>query len=179
MSRIVPDIDTLELHEKLRHADPERYRPDHCPSCDYAVLWGHGCYERQPDRGIESGGQFNPTLILRFYCPGCGRTCSRLPQCIPPRRWYLWLVQQWVLQALLAGESLNSVSRRFFPCRRTIKRWLSWITECSALFRFHLSTHFPHWEKQRHVDGYWLASWKHATLSTQMLTLARSGVVVP
>jgi hypothetical protein len=66
---------------------PEAYRPDSCPHCRLAGLWCHGCYYRKADRsaGVES---HNPVAVLRFLCRSCLRTCSRLPLCIAPRRWY-------------------------------------------------------------------------------------------
>ena len=179
MSRIVPNIDSLELHQKLLNSDPERYRPDHCPSCQSSNIWSHGHYLRKPDRGLESGGCFNPVMILRYLCAACGKTCSRLPQCIAPRRWYLWLVQQWILKALLRGKSLNEVSQHFFPCKRTVMRWKCWLYERSECFRFHLATLYPEWGVQTEVKGYWLQAWESAELSLLMATLNRHGVSVP
>ncbi|WP_226382967.1 DUF6431 domain-containing protein [Burkholderia mayonis] len=58
-------------------------------------MWGHGCYDRKADRSAD--GQLNPVSVPRFRCPSCRRTCSRLPLCICPRRWYGWALQQQVL----------------------------------------------------------------------------------
>ncbi|MBK9442558.1 MAG: hypothetical protein IPN53_15175 [Comamonadaceae bacterium] len=30
----------------------------------------------------------NPVPILRYLCNACKHTCSRLPACIAPRRWF-------------------------------------------------------------------------------------------
>ncbi|QEP42997.1 hypothetical protein D5085_07615 [Ectothiorhodospiraceae bacterium BW-2] len=60
MSRIVPNITTLEQHHQQLQADPERYRPDDCPHCGKTQLWSHGVYFRYPDRGLESQGAYNP-----------------------------------------------------------------------------------------------------------------------
>jgi transposase-like protein len=179
MSRIVPNIDSLKLHQKILISDPERYRPDHCPSCQSSSIWNHGHYLRYPDRGLESGGRFNPVTIQRYFCSECGKTCSRLPQCIPPRRWYVWLVQQFVLKSILSGESFNSVSKRVMPSRSTLLRWMQWLNDRSGTFRFHLATLYPEWERQAGFEGYWLEAWDASNLSCLMMTLDRHGVTVP
>ena len=179
MSRIVPNIDSLELHQKLLNSNPERYRPAHCPSCQSSNIWSHGHYLRKPDRGLKSGGRFNPMMILRYFCAKCGKTCSRLPQCIAPRRWYIWFVQQWVLKALLKGGSLNEISQKSPPSRRTLRRWRQWLMDRSDTFRFHLATLYPEWERQTGFEGYWLEAWDASNLSSLMTTLDRHGVTVP
>ncbi|MBE0548932.1 MAG: hypothetical protein IH627_15050 [Rubrivivax sp.] len=91
--------------------DAEIYRPAACPHCRCSGMWRHGCYHRKADRstggGAGGGESLNPVPVLRFLCRACARTCSRLPACIAPRRWYDWLVQQAVLVLLLGGSSLR------------------------------------------------------------------------
>ena len=110
MHRIVNAIATLQAHlEKWAHT-PQDYRPKQCPHCGLAGLWGHGHYDRKADR---DPGTLNPIPIPRFFCRGCRRTCSRLPSCIAPRRWYLWSVQQAVLLCLLSGISLEECATKW------------------------------------------------------------------
>ena len=46
-------------------------------------------------------------MVVRMLgLTGCRRTCSRLPLCIAPRRWYDWALQQVVLQNLFDGNAL-------------------------------------------------------------------------
>ena len=123
MPRIVPAITTLLQHLHMLSKSPEVYRPSACPHCGLGGLWSHGCYERKADRGPHSTGTLNPIPSPRYLCRGCGRTCSRLPQCIAPRRWYGWAVQQLVLQLLLAGCSLHRCACWMGLDRRTAGRW--------------------------------------------------------
>lgn len=118
---IVADILSLEQHQKTPSQNPENYRAKCCPACGINGLWSHGSYYRKPDRSPE--GALNPMTILRFMCPHCGKTHSVLPECIPPRRWYPWLVQQAVLIAILARKGWRSVSNALGPSRSTCRRW--------------------------------------------------------
>lgn len=104
--------------------DPESYRPEKCP-CGHARVWCHGCYTRKPDRKDYCEPCLNPVPIPRFYCPECGCTCSVLPECIPPRSWYLWEVRQVIFLLLLAANSLGRThaSNGSRASRKTIKRW--------------------------------------------------------
>ncbi|QEP41818.1 hypothetical protein D5085_00840 [Ectothiorhodospiraceae bacterium BW-2] len=179
MSRIMPNITTLEQHHQQLQAEPEQYFPDCCPHCGKTQLWSHGVYFRYPDRGLESQGVYNPCPIPRFFCPACKRTCSRLPECIPPRRWYLWIIQQQMLLAVLCGQSFNAVSQQFLPSRRTLTRWWGWLDEKSQLYRFRLATFFPQQERYSHFETYWQQALKSVGLSKCMATLDRTGVIVP
>ena len=134
MPRIVPAITTLLQHLHMLSNSPEVYRPSACPHCGLGGLWSHGCYERKPDRGPHSSGTLNPIPIPRYFCRGCGRTCSRLPQCIAPRRWYGWAVQQLVLQLLLAGCSLHRCACWMGLDRRTAGRWRGWLDDRCLLY---------------------------------------------
>ena len=63
-------------------------------------------YYRKGERST-GGATREPVPVPRYLCPGCIRTCSRLPSFMSPRRWYCWAVQQVVLLLLLSGVSLN------------------------------------------------------------------------
>lgn len=129
MRVIIPGITRLLQHLNEIDQDPERYRPSNCIHCGCGGLWCHGRYERKSDRENESRHTLNPIPIPRFYCPHCRHTCSVLPECIPPRRWYLWEVQQTVLLLLFAGVSATAISQSHAPGRWTIRRWLKNLRE--------------------------------------------------
>ena len=112
MNRILRTITTLDQHFDEIANGGGAYRPANCPHCQAAGLWHHGCYHRKADR---SEARRNPVAILRFLCNACLRTCSRLPACIAPRRWYDWAMQQVVLLLLLAGVSV--LVKSFRTCR--------------------------------------------------------------
>ena len=179
MPRIVPAITTLLQHLHMLSNSPEVYRPSACPHCGLGGLWSHGCYERKADRGPHSSGTLNPIPIPRYFCRGCGRTCSRLPQCIAPRRWYGWAVQQLVLQLLLAGCSLHRCACWMGLDRRTAGRWRGWLDDRGDGFALFLRGRFP--ELGRAVDfrGFWQGCLTAMDLGGAMACLDRDGVVVP
>jgi len=98
MKRIVPGIDTLDQHLQQLEQNPEAYRPACCPHCGTGGVHCHGHYLRKADREAKDGVYLDPVPILRYYCRHCRRSCSRLPSCIAPRRWYLWMLQQAVIR---------------------------------------------------------------------------------
>ena len=102
MGRIVPGVCSLKQHREALAEEPGRYRPERCPRCGKAGLWAHGAYPRKADREGVAAASHNPVAIPRFFCPCCRGTCSRLPECVAPRRWYGWARQQGVLVGLLA-----------------------------------------------------------------------------
>lgn len=185
MHRIVPDVQTLEQHLARCFSDPQSYRPEACPACGLADPWAHGSYTRKADRQAEAGGQRQLMAIPRFICsnPQCRRTCSRLPSCIAPRRWYLWALQQTVLLQLLAGRSLLAVAGDFAPgcgpVRSTLRRWHAWLEGAPASWVFHLKSRFA--QLARYGDGlaFWVGSLRALGLAQAMTALDAQGECVP
>jgi len=68
-------------------------RPEKCVCCSKLNPWKHGTFPRQPDREKSSAESLNPVNIQRYYCKGCKKTFSAIPECISPKRWYTWTVQ--------------------------------------------------------------------------------------
>ena len=106
-----------EIHELFQHIstikdEPAVFRPDTCPTCSMQGLRCHGHYERKADRVNPAGSNLNPIWIYRFYCLNCQHTCSVLPECIPPYRWYLWKMQQTVMLFYLSGLSRRQISQQ-------------------------------------------------------------------
>lgn len=179
MSRIVPAIASLSHHFETLRQSPEVYRPSTCPHCGLGRLWGHGCYERKADRRPGPGGSLNPIPIPRFLCQGCRQTCSRLPECIAPRRWYDWAVQQVVLLWLLGGGSLHQAAVQGGVDRHTVRRWWAWLKERSATFGFWLRGGFPEWGRAVEGAGFWQGCWNAMPLRRVMAWLDGQGLVVP
>ena len=179
MGRIVPGVSSLKQHQEEWSESPERYRPRRCPNCGKAGLWAHGTYSRKADREGVGEASCNPVPIPRFFCPSCRHTCSRLPECVAPRRWYAWAAQQVVLAAGLAGASLRSVSAHVVPHRRTVRRWWHWLRERSAVYGFHLRSVLPALGRAGPGVGWWRVALREAPLSVWMATLDRLGLVVP
>jgi transposase-like protein len=179
MSRMLPGIETLEQYQAQLENDPDAYRPERCPRCGKAGLHHHGHYERNVPRGEGLALALSLLIILRFLCPGCGRTCSRLPACLSPRRQYWWRSQQAVLEGLSAGESMRAVARGMTPNRRTIGRWRHWIESEFDLHSLHLRSRFPGLGRAAGWQAFWSLCFQTLSLSAAMGWLDRMGVSVP
>jgi hypothetical protein len=96
-----------------------------------------------------------------------------LPECIAPRRWYNWNLQQIGLIASLKPPEPIRLPREESltlcpaPVRRTLQRWRHWLQERTPPFRQALISRFP--ELGRTVDegAFW-----HRVFNTLGLSLA-------
>ncbi len=123
----------------------------------------------------------NPVPIPRFYCPECGCTCSVLPECIPPRSWYLWEVRQIIFLLLLAGNSLGRTraSNGSRVSRKTVKRWWRRLHDRHPAFSLNLLPHFPCMGRHGEFAEFWKALLALRPLSSAMTLLHAEKVVVP
>ena len=185
MAVILPGVFSLLQHLDTLRKAPESYRPERCPqpACRHVGIWCHGCYTRKPAGKDLDQPSLNPIPILRFYCPECRCTCSVLPECIPPRSWYLWEVRQVVFLLLLAGNSISRThaSNGSLATRATITRW--WrsfnINSCFLNFSLHLRLHLPCMGRHDGFSEFWRACLSLRPLSTVMRLLHEDGVCVP
>ncbi len=177
MYRIVLGFSTLEQHLRAVISTPQSYRPDRCPHCGFGGLWGHGYYDRKADRSRHA--ELNPVPVLRFRCPACSRTCSRLPLCICARRWYGWALQQLVLSLRLFGVSLRRTAAVTGLARHTVRRWWRWLQASSTDFAFHLRSRFPELGRTEGVATFWRACLSLMPLDKAMAWLDRDGLIVP
>jgi hypothetical protein len=154
------------------------------------AFWGHGCYERKADRRADgdlnpgkadrrADGDLNPVAVPRFQCPSCRRTCSRLPLCICPRRWYGWALQQQVLQLLIAGASLRRTAAIFALGYHTVRRWWRWLSTAHEDFYFHLRSRLTSLGRSVDFAAFWLACLQLMPLCEAMAWLDHDGVAVP
>jgi hypothetical protein len=179
MKRILPEIETLEQHQLQLQSDPDAYRPERCPHCGKGGMHHHGRYERNTPRGEGMAFSLVSLFILRFYCPKCHRTCSRLPACLSPRRQYWWKSQQAVLEQLISGESIHEVARWLWPSRRTIGRWWQWLEGKSDLHCLHLRSRFPELGQAVDWKAFWSLCFDRMNLGEAMGWLDRVEVIVP
>ena len=179
MRFILTGILTLSQHLESLSTAIARYRPDQCLHCSHPVVWGHGFYERKSDR-INSGKKTrNPIPIPRFRCANCRRTFSVLPECIPPRRWYLWVTQQDGLQGCLDGFSFHQLSALLPVARSTISRWFHWLKARSPDFQKTVCALYPTFGYFAHWPDFWRQWFDQHLLSKAMWQLSRNGWVVP
>jgi len=155
MRRILIGITSLEQHLQTLSQNREVYRPYSCPRCGFGTLWAHGSYDRKADRMGVGEGNLNPIPIPRYLCAGCERTCSRVPECIAPKRWYNWIVQAVCLRAVMREAQPEAGASSSHPTQRTIRRWWNWLCESGAVFRFHLSSRFAELGRLGGECDYW------------------------
>ncbi len=179
MSRMLPGIETLEQHQALLEDDRDAYKPERCPHCRKAGLHHHGCYERNAPRGEGLALLLGVLFILRFFCPSCRCTCSRLPACLSPRRQYWWKRQQAVLERLSAGESDREVARHMRPSRRTIGRWRHRLEGKFDLHGLHLRSRFAELGRAQGWQAFWSRCLETMSLGEAMGWLDRAGASVP
>ncbi len=177
MHRIVHAFLTLEHHLRAIVCTPQSYHPGRCPHGGRACLWAHGFYERKADR--SEAGALNPVPVPRYYCAACGRTCSRLPLCLCPRRWYVWALQQLVLALLLFGVSLRRIAAVVGVDRSTVRRWWRWLCERSREFIFALTSRFADLGRAENAVAFWRACFARMSLACAMATLDGDGLNVP
>ncbi len=137
-------------------------------------MWYHGCYFRKADRNQSSGTSLNPVPVRRYYCPGCCRTCSRLPLCIAPRRWYDWSVQHRALYNLVCGHSVRSTSCNTGLARRTVRRWRDWLHDRNEAFSFFLRSRFPELGRTVDAAAFWRKVMEEMSLGLAMAWLDRA-----
>jgi transposase-like protein len=175
MDRIVGSIASLAEHLIAVVTDAELYRPEACPHCRRSGMWCHGSYPRKADRSAK--GLLNPVPVPRFVCPQCCRTCSRLPACIAPRRWYDWFVQQAVLLLLLGGCSLRHCAQCTGRARRTVRRWWTWLHDRGEQFAFWLRSRLPELGRLADFESFWRNVIEGLSLQQTMVLLDRELVV--
>ena len=176
---ILPGITGLLQHLNAVKTNLNSYRPKYCPNCGKAYPWIHGYYERKPDRHGDSTNSLNPVPIPRFFCSHCRITISVLPECIAPRRWYIWDIQQAVLLQILIKESFRQISKTVLVARSTCRRWWNWLKERYLLHGSTLRCHYPELGYHTDFNGFWSACFKKISLSKAMLLCNQSGVTIP
>lgn len=179
MRLIMPEIHTLVQYLALIKNNLRAFLPDFCPHCGKSGLWFHGFYYRIADYTNTGSLSLNPVPIPRFYCPHCRRTCSVLPECIPPHRHYPWSIQQEVLEDVLQEKSYRSISEVKRPGRRSISRWITRMKERFRLHAAHLKSLVPKLGCTSEWSSFWQACLSIFCLSTAMRNLNNAAIFVP
>jgi transposase-like protein len=177
MLRILPHIASLQEHLHRLIFRPEDYRPERC-RCGLARLWRHGHYKRKPR---ENGGCAE-VKVPRFRCAGCNSTCSVLPSCVAPRRWYMWSMQQAVLVYLLCGipqEQCAQELAHLGPGISTMQRWWRWLKRRHEELSFHLRGLQPQWGRAADWRELWLLAMEQEPLRELMAYLDAQGLSIP
>jgi transposase-like protein len=179
MPGILADILSLMQHIESFNDDSKFIRLDRCLCCGRASPQLHGCYPRKADRSIAPEESLNPILIQRYYCSGCRRTCSVLPECLPPFRWYLWEVAQDALALMLMGKSLRAIAQVIVPSRRTIGRWINRFKEQFRLHKDVLCNHATDLGRTTVFTDFWRDCLDQVSLAQAMRLCHVAGVAIP
>lgn len=174
MRPILADISSLGQYLQLFYQESLDF-PKTCPHCGYKGLWHHGHFFRKADRCKSH----DLIPIQRFYCRSCERTCSVLPECIPPRRWYLWEIQQTVLLLFLIGKTCYAISKAVVPSFHTIREWLARFEDQFLLHKDALCNLFIGLGCTTHFVNFWHACLQKLSLGSAMRLCHVSGVEIP
>jgi transposase-like protein len=155
--------------------------PENCVCCGRQRPWRHGTRPRKPDRENSSSKSLNPIMIQRYYCNGCKKTFSALPECISPRRWYTWEAQQQVLLLFILGDSAYSIATKCTPSYKTISRW---IVRAKEQFKLHKDTlgaidKYKSLIRTRDFNDFWKVCFEKITLAAAMRICHVSEVIIP
>jgi uncharacterized protein DUF6431 len=106
-------------------ADPERYRPDHCPQCEAKhPLTGHGFYRRTLVDAAFDG----VIRVRRYLCSLCRRTVSLLPEFVLPwLRFSISVIALFLVARLLSGLTLAAAARAAAQTAMPYQRGQFWI----------------------------------------------------
>jgi transposase-like protein len=180
MFQIIAHVLTLFQYNQLNLSDNSALsRPEKCSNCGKSFPWFHGTTPRKPDRGLGSKGALNPILLQRYFCSACHKTTSMLPECIPPRRWYLWSIQEGVLKLFLLGYSYQQIAKELGLSRHTVSRWMA---RLQLRYRWHrdaLCTHFPCLSLNCDFHSFWTACLENHNLGKVMRLCHVSQVFIP
>lgn len=179
MTGIISGILSLAQYLLIFNENPQHCNLETCPHCGKLGLWKHGVYHRKADRESTSQNSLNPVPISRFYCPSCNHTCSLLPECVPPLRWYLWHVQQFALAFFMSGVSFSKISNTIAPSRWTIGRWIKRFKGQFELHALHFKSKWPELGYRNAFNELWHTLLEKISLSTAMFFLNTQGVTVP
>jgi len=89
-------------------ADPDRYRPDHCPQCEaHRPLTAQGFYSRTlVDLELDAS-----IRVRRYLCRCCKRTVSLLPDfALPYVRFGIPVIALFLIARLLVGHTLGAAA---------------------------------------------------------------------
>lgn len=180
MACIVAGIHSLLQHINAIEVGDPAYDLSTCGHCGRNGLWRHGTRYRKADRELDQKTQsLNPVPIPRRYCPGCKHTCSLLPECLPPFRWYLWRIQEAALKLFILGININKISQKIIPSRWTIRRWINRFTTQFKIHASYLQSQWS-WLGYKSTFGeFWTAWFSEKKLSTAMYFIHAAAVVIP
>src|SRR5205823_9808280 len=124
MQILHPFVGTIQQYS-VAIADPDRYRPDHCPQCAAKQpLAGHGFYQRTLVDVVFDG----VIRVRRYLCRLCKRTVSLLPDfALPYMRFSLSVIRLFLVARLLEGRCLREAAGAAWQPHMSYQRGQFWI----------------------------------------------------
>jgi transposase-like protein len=112
MQILHPFAGSLQQYSE-RLADPDYYRPGHCPQCHAKQpLTAHGFYTRTLVDAAFDG----VIRVRRYLCQACRRTVSLLPEFILPYlRSSVLVIALFLVARLLGGQTVEAAARSAPP----------------------------------------------------------------
>ena len=112
MQILPPFAGSLQQYTE-RLADPDCYRPGHCPQCHAKQpLTAHGFYTRTVIDAAFDG----VIRVRRYLCQACRRTVSLLPEFVLPYlRSSLMVIAMFRIARLLRGQTIEGAARAAPP----------------------------------------------------------------
>ena len=106
-------------------ADPDRYRPTHCPQCQAQhSLTAHGFYSRT----LVDAGFDGSIRVRRYLCRSCKRTVSLLPEfALPYLRFSVSILSLFLAARLLQGATLAAAAAAAAQVAMPYQRGQFWV----------------------------------------------------
>lgn len=175
MCAILPKINPLS---KPTNEPFEVHWPVGCLLCGSSDFKKNGTYSRKTHIGDSRA--LYPIPIQRCYCYGCKQTFSILPEWLPPRRWYIWKIQEQVLLAHLLSNTMRMISKQYKIARSTVGRWLNRFKEQFDQHADQLKQMLPNiLGRTNDFISFWQVYLSQYTLAQSMRYLSNSGIEIP
>jgi transposase-like protein len=176
MNTNLPEITKLIKYNNSFHA--KKHLPKCCFLCGSIALKKNGTYTRKTHAGNSQ--TIYPVLIQRILCLECKHTFSVLPEWLPPRRWYVWAIQEKSLLALLLSTSIRMVSKQYKIARSTLRRWLNRFREQFEVHADQLKQLLPNiLGRTNDFVSFWRTCLAQCTLAQAMGYLHNTGIKIP
>ena len=124
MQILYPFVGSVQQYFK-EIADPDRYRPDHCPQCEARrPLTAHGFYSRT----LVDAGFDGAIRVRRYLCRSCKRTVSLLPEfALPYLRFGITVISLFLVARLLQGATLSAAAMAAAQVAMPYQRGQFWV----------------------------------------------------
>ena len=184
MTQIIAEYSSIKDYMHDAKNNPSILQPDYCEDCGSRTFSLNGFYPRKSEgRGKDVDIKNGSLEIRRFRCSGPSRSCSKsysiLPSLIPPLRWYLWCLQQFVLALFIIGVSIHQIVQQIRASRSTITRWINWAKAKWERFCNELMVESTWLCKASRFAQFYRLLFERWTLSEVMCKLYGLGLAIP